>query len=53
MGQKELKSQQENSSFCNLNSIYSGINLKLFNIKENNIFFDIPKLPKRRRLANF
>jgi hypothetical protein len=40
-----FKSQKEKISlFCDLNSIYSGIDLKLWNIKEKNIFFDIPKL---------
>jgi hypothetical protein len=43
LGQKEVKSHKEISLFCDLNSIYSGIDLKLWNIKENSIFFDIPK----------
>jgi hypothetical protein len=42
LGQKELKFHKEISLFCDLNSIYSGINLKLWKIKENSIFFDIP-----------
>jgi hypothetical protein len=42
-GQKKVKSHKEISLFCDLNSIYSGINVKLWNIKESNIFFDIPK----------
>jgi hypothetical protein len=44
IGQKKLISI---SKFCyssNLNSIYSVIILKLWNIKENIIFFDITKL---------
>jgi hypothetical protein len=48
MGQKEVKSHKEISLFCDLNSIYSGINLKLWNIKENNTFFDILKLQKNQ-----
>jgi hypothetical protein len=32
------------SLFCDLSSIYSDINLKLWNIKENDTFFDISKL---------
>jgi hypothetical protein len=48
LGQKEVKSRMEISLFCDLNSIYSGINLKFWNIKENNIFFDIPKLQKNQ-----
>jgi hypothetical protein len=44
MGQKKVKSHKEISLFCDLNSIYSGIDLKLWNIKENYIFVDIPKL---------
>jgi hypothetical protein len=39
MGQKEVKSHKEISLFCDLNFIiYSGINLKLWNIKEYAIF---------------
>jgi hypothetical protein len=41
-GQNEVKSHTEISLFCDLNSIYSGIDLKLWNIKENYVFFDIP-----------
>jgi hypothetical protein len=41
---KKVKSRKEFSLFCDLNSIYSGIDLKLWNIKENIIFFDILKL---------
>jgi hypothetical protein len=44
-GAKEVKLI---SSFFVSNSIYSGINLKLWNIKENVIFFDIPKLQKNQ-----
>jgi hypothetical protein len=53
MGQKEVKSQKEISLFCDLNSIYSGIDLKLCNIKENNIFFGIRESYKIVTLANF
>jgi hypothetical protein len=42
-GAKRVKFYKKISLFCDLNSIYSDINLKLWNIKENNIFFDIPK----------
>jgi hypothetical protein len=42
---KEVKFHKEILLFFDLNSIYStiplGINLKLWNIKENNIFLDI------------
>jgi hypothetical protein len=48
LGQKEVKSHKEISLFCDLNSIYSDIDLKLWNIKENGIFFDIPKLQKNQ-----
>jgi hypothetical protein len=48
MGQKEIKSHKEISLFCDLNSTYNGINLKLWNIKEMNIFLDIPKLQKNQ-----
>jgi hypothetical protein len=41
LGQKEVKFHKKILIFCDLNSIYSGINLKLWNIKENNIFLDI------------
>jgi hypothetical protein len=44
IGAKEVKPHKEILLFCDLNSNYSGIDLKLWNIKENNIFFDIPKL---------
>jgi hypothetical protein len=44
MGKKEVKSHKEISLLCDLNSIYSGIDLKLWNIKENNILYDILKL---------
>jgi hypothetical protein len=44
---KEVKSYKENLLFCDLNSIYSGIDLILWNIKENYIFFDIPKFQKK------
>jgi hypothetical protein len=44
LGQKEVKSHKEILLFCDLNFIYSDIDLKLWNIKENNFFFDIPKL---------
>jgi hypothetical protein len=37
IGAKEVKSHKEISLFYDLNSIYSGINLKLWNIKDNNI----------------
>jgi hypothetical protein len=47
IGAKEVKSHKEILLFCNLNSIYSGINLKLWNIKEIDIFFDIPKFQKK------
>jgi hypothetical protein len=43
LGQKEVKSHKEISLFCDLNSIYGGIDLKLWNIKVNIIFFDILK----------
>jgi hypothetical protein len=43
LGQKKVISRKEISLFCDLNSIYSGIDQKLWNIKENSIFFDIPK----------
>jgi hypothetical protein len=39
MGQKEVKSYKEISLFCDLNSIYSGIDLKLWNTKENNFLW--------------
>jgi hypothetical protein len=32
LGQKKVKSHKEISLFCDLNSIYSGINLKLWDI---------------------
>jgi hypothetical protein len=38
---KSDRKREEISLFYDLNSIYSGIDLKLWNIKENNIFFDI------------
>jgi hypothetical protein len=38
LGQKEVKSRNEVSLFRDLNSIYSDINLKLRNIKENRNF---------------
>jgi hypothetical protein len=44
---------KEISLFCDLNSIYSGINLKLWNIKENNSFFDVFQSYKKIRLVNF
>jgi hypothetical protein len=44
LGQKEVKFHKEISLFYDLNSIYSVGDLKHWNIKENNIFFDIPKL---------
>jgi hypothetical protein len=50
LGQKEIKSHRGKSLFCDLNSIYSGIDLKLWNIKENNIFFKIIKLQKNHQL---
>jgi hypothetical protein len=53
IGQKEVKSHKEISLFCDLKYIYRGIDLKLWNIEENNIFFDIPKLQQKIRLANF
>jgi hypothetical protein len=56
MGQKEVKFHKKISLFCDLNSIYSGIDLKVWNIKENNIFFEfyyIFQSYKTVRLANF
>jgi hypothetical protein len=48
LGQKKVKSHKEISLFCDLNFIYGRIDLKLWNIKENSIFFDIPKLQKNQ-----
>jgi GH25 family lysozyme M1 (1,4-beta-N-acetylmuramidase) len=50
IGAKDFKSHKEILLFCNLNSIYSGIDLKLWNMKENinDIFFDIPKFQKNQ-----
>jgi hypothetical protein len=46
--QKKLNSHKEILLFCDLNSIYGRIDLKLWNIKENSIFFDIPKFQKNQ-----
>jgi hypothetical protein len=49
LGQKEVnKSHKEISLFCDLNSVYGRIDLKLWIIKENSIFFDVPKLQKNQ-----
>jgi hypothetical protein len=48
IGAKEVKFHKEILLFCDLNSIYSGIDLKLWNIKENDIFFDILKFQKNQ-----
>jgi hypothetical protein len=49
LGQKKLNtSHEEILLFCDLNSIYSDIDFKLWNIKENTIFFDIPKFQKNQ-----
>jgi hypothetical protein len=48
LGQKEVKSNKDISLFYDLNSIYGRIDLKLWIIKENSIFFDIPKLQKNQ-----
>jgi hypothetical protein len=37
-GAKEVKSHKEISLFCDLNSIYSGIDLELCNIILTNVF---------------
>jgi hypothetical protein len=48
LGQKKLNLHKEILIFCDLNSIFSGVDLKLWNIKENNFFFDIPKFQKNQ-----
>jgi hypothetical protein len=48
LGQKKLNPIKEILLFCDLNSIYSGINLKLWHIKENDIFYDMPKFQKNQ-----
>jgi hypothetical protein len=48
IGAKEVKSHKEILLFCDLNSIYSGIDFKFWDIKENDIFFDIPKFQKNQ-----
>jgi hypothetical protein len=48
LGQKEVKSHKKISLFCDLNSIYGRIDLKLWIIKENSIFFEIPKFQKNQ-----
>jgi hypothetical protein len=53
MGQKEVKSHMKISLLCDLNSIYSVMNLKLWNIKENYNVFDIPTLQKKNQVSQF
>jgi hypothetical protein len=48
IGAKEVKSHKKILLFCDLNSIKCGIDLKLWNIKENNTFFDIPMFQKNQ-----
>jgi hypothetical protein len=45
--QKEVKSHKEISLSCDLNSIYSGIDLKLWKIKENIFSLIYSKVTKK------
>jgi hypothetical protein len=50
-GQKEVNFHKEISLFCYLNSIYSDIDLKLWNMKEKYIFFHILKKKKNSQAS--
>jgi hypothetical protein len=46
LGQRKIKSHKKILLFCDLNSFIM-VDLKLWNIKENDIFFDIPQFQKK------